>query len=113
MKIEDYSFGKIEINGKKFTEDVIIYPDRLESEWWRKKGHELNPRDISEILEYGPDVLVVGTGSSERMKVPENIEKLLKEHDIELVKEKTSKAIESYNELRGKRKVVAALHLTC
>ncbi|MFB6088347.1 MAG: Mth938-like domain-containing protein [Candidatus Aenigmatarchaeota archaeon] len=113
MKIEDYSFGKIEINGRKFTEDVIIFPDRVESEWWRKNGHELNPRDIGEILEYGPDVLVVGTGTSGRMKVLNDVESLLKEHGIDLIKEKTDKAVESYNELRGKKKVVAALHLTC
>lgn len=113
MKIEDYSFGEIEINGKKFTEDVIIFPGRVESEWWRKKGHELNPRDIDDILDFGPDVLVVGKGSSGKMDVSENVKDLLDEDDIELISEKTDGAVETYNDLRGEKTVVAALHLTC
>ncbi len=36
MKISDYSFGNITINGETYTKDVIIYPDRIFSLWWRK-----------------------------------------------------------------------------
>jgi hypothetical protein len=33
MTIESYSFGKITIDGELFTSDVILYPDRIDSNW--------------------------------------------------------------------------------
>ena len=46
--IDSYHFGQIMINGEKYSSDVIIFPDRVQGEWWRKKGHELGLEDISE-----------------------------------------------------------------
>jgi hypothetical protein len=56
----------------------------------------------------------VGCGASGLMKVPENIDKLLQEHGIELFTANTNMAVEKFNELAGKgENVAAALHLTC
>jgi hypothetical protein len=49
-EIEKYSFGKMVINGKTYTQDLIIYPDSIEDSWWRKKGHSLVPEDIPRVL---------------------------------------------------------------
>lgn len=47
-----YSFGSITINDNKFTKDLIIYPDKINSNWRRKTGHLLTEADIVEILDY-------------------------------------------------------------
>jgi hypothetical protein len=39
--IESYKFGEIIITGKKYDSDLIIYPDHIDSSWWRKEGHLL------------------------------------------------------------------------
>ena len=41
MRIDRYAFGNIVIDGKAYTKDVIIFPDRVYSPWWRKDGHFL------------------------------------------------------------------------
>lgn len=112
--IDSYDFGKIVIKGKKYVEDVIIYPGRVDDGWWRRSGHELCLDDINAALDERPDVLVVGTGYFDAMKVLEEVEDYLRSKGIGLIVQKTSKACETYNSLLGeKRKVIAALHLTC
>jgi len=111
--IDHYNFGEIIIDGKTYTSDVIIYPNRVDSTWWRKEGHKLQTEDITEIVNEKPEVLVVGTGRFGMMRVMPEVENLLKSLGIQLVAEKTETACREYNRLKGSRKVVAALHLTC
>lgn len=112
MKIENYSFGKISISGRRFTSDVIIFPERVVSPWWRGEGHFLQLGDIEDILEYKPEVLVIGTGYYGQMKVAEEVEERLKELDIEYYIVDSRKGVELYNSIEKERKV-GAFHLTC
>ena len=59
--IDSYSFGNITINNQKFTRDLIIYPDHINSNWRRKTGHLLTEDDITEVLDYKPEVLLQDT----------------------------------------------------
>jgi hypothetical protein len=111
--IDSYKFGKIVIDGKAYTNDVIIFPDHVKGNWWRKSGHNLVPEDLSEVLDYGPDTLIVGTGASGVMKVPESTRKVVQDRGISIIIEKTDGAVEEYNRRREKETAVAALHLTC
>lgn len=114
MKIESCSFGKIRIDGKDYTRDVVIYPDRVDHTWWRKEGHRLQREDIEKILKAGPQTLVVGTGQDDRMKIDKEVESLLKESGIELRSATTPEACKIHNNLlKEKRAVITALHLTC
>lgn len=113
MTIESYQFGNITIGGKTYTSDVIIYPDRVDSSWWRKQGHRLSIEDLKGIMEAEPEVLVVGMGSPGLMQVPPETRDYIEARGIELVVEPTDKAWKTYNRLKDSRKVVAALHLTC
>jgi len=112
-RIDSYRFGSIVIDGKQYTSDVIIYPDRVEGKWWREAGHSLVLADIPEILRNPPDVLVIGQGSVGRMDVMPKTRHQLQEAGIEVIAEMTGQACETYNHLREKRRVAAALHLTC
>ena len=62
--IESYDFGLIVIKGRRYTSDVIVFPERVIEGWWRKEGHRIYVEDLKEILdrEPRPEVLVVGTG---------------------------------------------------
>lgn len=111
--IESYEFGCIVIKGKRYTTDVIIYPDYVEDNWWREEGHSLSPVDLWAVVQAKPEVLVVGTGYSGLMRVPPETEKYLREQGIRLIAGRTTEAVRIYNQFCQSAKVVAALHLTC
>ncbi|MBI5026879.1 MAG: Mth938-like domain-containing protein [Nitrospirae bacterium] len=113
MKIEHYSFGRIVIEGREYTSDVIIYPNRVDPSWWRKQGHFLQVVDLTDVMDAKPSVLIIGTGYHGVMEVPKETLEFLKSKGIEVHTEKTAKAVELYNELSQKRPTIAALHLTC
>ena len=113
MKIDSYSFGRIVINGKTYTSDVIIYPGRVDALWRRKEGHLLQLADLAEALQAKPDMLVIGTGYAGVMRVPQETVDRIARQGIEVKVERTSKAVEMLNDLQGAKTVIAALHLTC
>ena len=113
MEIQDYKFGKIIIDGRTYTSDLIIAPRRIHDSWWRKQGHSLCLDDLTEVLNSDPTVLIVGTGSSGAMKVPGETLKALESKGIKVHVAQTREAITLYQELQNKEGVFAALHLTC
>ena len=112
-RIQSYRFGRIQIDGQSFSGDVILLPDRVVSNWWRKEGHMLYPEDLDAVFEAAPQVLVVGQGSPSRMRVNPETERALQAAGIELVALPTQKACQVYNERCQQQTVAAALHLTC
>jgi len=113
MKIEHYSFGKITIEGKTYTSDVIIYPGKVNASWWRKHGHNLEIADLFDVLAAQPEVLVVGTGAMGLMKVPKETISHLQSKGIEVHFARTGEAVELFNKLQKDKIVIAAFHLTC
>ena len=113
MRIDSYQFGRIVVNGREYTNDVIVFPDHVESDWWRKSGHELRVEDLSSVLDFRPRTLIVGTGHYGSMKVLPETTSRLSEIDCELVEKKTKEACEVYNRRREEDGIVACLHLTC
>lgn len=111
--IESYSFGKILVDGKTYTSDLIILPGGVRPGWWRKEGHRLDKDDLQEVLEARPSVLVIGTGNMGLMKVPPETLEHLAAHGIRAVVERTAAACQRYNELAQTEQAAAALHLTC
>ncbi|MEW6584928.1 MAG: MTH938/NDUFAF3 family protein [Nitrospirota bacterium] len=113
MKIEHYSFGRIVVGGKAYTGDMIIYPDKVDSAWWRKEGHRLQIDDLADVIKARPEVLVIGAGYSGVMAVPEETISHLESLGIVVHVERTTRAVELFNELQKTKKAIAALHLTC
>jgi len=112
--IESYSFGKVIVDGKTYTQDIIIYPSgRIEGSWWRKGGHSVCLEDIKEIFNEKPEVLVIGKGNPGMMSVLPPVKKALLEYGITLIEEPTENAVKTHNELYLKKRVCTALHLTC
>lgn len=114
MKITDYSFGKIDIDGRAYTSDVIIYPQRVDSSWWRNEGHRLQIKDLHDVVEAKPEVVVIGTGYFGRMDVPDQTRTFLESHGIQVHSARTSEAVKLFNKLQqDAATIVATLHLTC
>ena len=113
MIIDSYSFGKIVIDGVKYTSDVIIYPNRVDSSWWRKQSHYVNLEDIPQILKKNPDIIIFGTGSYGLMKIDEQVKDELTRRNIKMIIENTGQAVQTYNNLSKDQNIIAALHLTC
>jgi hypothetical protein len=112
--IESFSFGFIVINGTKYTSDLIIYPDGVvEDSWRRKSGHRLSTDDIDGLIKSEPEVIVAGTGVSGLMKPEKLLVKLLNQKRIKFISQPNQEAIEVYNNLLSKNRVGACFHLTC
>lgn len=108
--IDNYEFGKIVINGKTYTNDLIIFPDKIKANWWRKQGHLLQVEDLDEVFEEKPKLLIIGTGASGAMSVDDKTKERLKQKNIKYEILPTREACNLFNE---KRNAIAALHLTC
>ena len=112
--ITDFSFGKIVVNGKAYSDDIKIVRGQVIPEWWRKSGHRVDVEDIADILESGPDIVIIGKGSPGLMKTSTHLRESLEANNIVLIEKKTSKAIEVFNKLfQESRKVAAGFHITC
>jgi len=111
--IDSYQFGLIVISGKKYTSDVIIFPDRVSHNWWRRSGHQLCLEDITEVVTESPEVLVVGSGASGLMTVLPEVQQAVEAQGIKLIVETTDKACHTYNHICHSQRAIAVLHLTC
>lgn len=111
--IEHYEFGKIVIEGKTYTSDLIIMPDRIIENWWRKEGHNLVIDDIEPVIFGWPITLVIGTGYDGMLKVSKEVRKMLPLRGVKIIEFKTKEAVEAYNEIYKFEKTAAAIHLTC
>lgn len=112
VRIDSYRFGEIVIDGKRYTEDVLILPAKVLS-WWRKTGHAVVVEDLKEALAAQPEIIVLGTGAYGVVRVAPEVEKFLATKGIKLIAAPTSEACQKYNEFAGKYRVVAGMHLTC
>jgi hypothetical protein len=111
--IDDYRFGRIVIDGRPYTSDVIVYSGRVEDSWWRKRGHALCLEDIAEVLQRKPEVLVIGTGSAGIMRVDRSVVEEIEKRGIEVVIDRTAPACRTFNRLLPRKDVAGAFHLTC
>lgn len=111
--IDSCDFGRVVIDGQSYTADVIITPEGVQSDWWRKDGHSLCPKDLEGSLGPEIEVVIIGCGAYGDLKVPEDTRQWLLAQGVELVALPTEAACERYNELAGSGKVIAGLHLTC
>ncbi len=113
LKIESYRFGEIVIQGNTYRRDLILFPNRVLPDWWRRAGHSLCLDDLQAVLDDPPAVLVIGQGASARMEVPDAVRGALKAHGLRVITQPTAQACQTYNELCEHEHVAAALHLTC
>jgi hypothetical protein len=111
-RIEDYSFGRIVVDGQEETADVIVLPDRIVPNWRRRDGHSLVLEDLADVLDELPERLVIGTGANGRLHPDPVTLELLRQRGIDVEALPTEDAVRRYGELNPAA-TAAALHLTC
>ncbi len=115
MRIQGYSFGRVTVDGREETRDVIVLPGRVVRDWWRRDGHGLVPGDLADVLDELdelPERLLLGTGAYGRLRPDPVTIELLRRRGVEVEAMPTAEAVARYAELDPER-TAAALHLTC
>ena len=111
-RLSGYSFGRIEVDGKEHTKDLVVLPQRVVAGWWRRDGHSLDIEDLRAVLDELPEHLILGTGASGRMRPDPGTIDELRNRGIQVEVLPTDRAVARYGELDPGR-AAAALHLTC
>ena len=115
IMIEGYAAGShMTVGGRRYTHDLKIVGNEINSDWWRREGHRLAAEDVDDILATSPEILVVGTGYAGGMRIAEALRQDLKKKHILLVAEPTAQAVQTFNRMRADgRNAAGAFHLTC
>lgn len=113
--IESSAFGSMTIDGRTYSSDLFIFPDgRVMDGWRRRRGHQLCVDDLLVLIGAAPDLIVVGTGTSGRMRPEALVPAVLEERGIDFIAEPTPRALAVYNRrVLTNLKVGACFHLTC
>jgi hypothetical protein len=111
-KVEGYRFGRIVVDGEEHIRDVIILPDRVLGNWWRKEGHALVQADLATVLDELPERLIVGTGASGQMRPDPGTLEALRRRGIDVEVARTDEAVRLFADA-DPATTAAALHLTC
>ena len=111
-RLEGYRFGRLVVDGEEQTQDLIVLPERVVTNWWRADGHRLVLDDLEDVREDLPEHLLAGTGAYGRMRPdPEAVEQLQRD-GVKVEAVPTADAVRRYGNLDPHR-TAAALHLTC
>jgi hypothetical protein len=111
-RLEDYSFGRLTVDGHEHTRDLIVLPDRVVPDWWRREGHSLAMEDLGEVLDELPPRLVLGVGAQSQLRPDPAVIAELERRGVTVECLATDAAVRRYGEL-DERRTAAALHLTC
>jgi hypothetical protein len=111
-RLESYSFGRLRVNGQAHARDLIVLPDRVVADWWRRERHSLAMQDLDGVLDELPARLVLGIGAHGQLRPDAGVIAELERRDVEVECLPTEAAVRGYGEL-DERRTPAALHLTC
>jgi hypothetical protein len=117
MKARLVRFGLLEINGRRYEDDVVI--DRGEvrkrrkgpSKAYRERyGH--TPLSADEEIPWAGRQLIVGTGAQGALPIMPEVEEEARRRGVQLVATPTQAACRLIEGL-ARREVCAVLHITC
>jgi uncharacterized protein len=110
--IRGFAGGAILIGAERFTGPVIVAVDRIVRDWTPPAVEQLALADLAPVLELGPEVILLGTGASQRFPAPAVTTGILRQGvGIEIMN--TAAACRTYNVLASEyRRVVAALFVS-
>ncbi len=114
MKVNSFSFGSIEIDGKTWEKDIVISKTSIEKR--QKKGSKSlkslyghTPLTLGENIPWDCNVLVIGTGMYGSMPVLDDVKEKADDLGVKLIIQKTPDAVNHLNE----KNTNFVFHLTC
>jgi hypothetical protein len=117
MKARLVKFGEIEVEGKRYTHDVVIEGGKVRK---RKKGPSKQfreefghtPLSAGEEIPWGGKRLIVGTGANGALPVTDEVLAEAKRRGIEVITAPTLEVCQLLEEVK-KGQAYAILHCTC
>ncbi len=107
--IQSYRPGEIRIQGELIYTNVIVSQDSLLTDWQPGQFHQLSLTDFRPVLDMEPEIILFGTGASQRFPDIALLTEILKA-GIAIEVMETGAACRTFNVLVGEyRKAVAAL----
>ena len=109
-----FNFGKIKYSGEIYTYDIWVNQDG-ECLPRRPVGdhHFLTKEELQGYLREDTTTIIFGTGDHGVAKLTDDANELINSKNLEAIIEPTPQAIKTYNSLKGKKKIIAIMHLTC
>lgn len=99
------------INRQRYEQAVIVSEQALSTDWFNGAWEALDAQSLAGILDFKPEVVLLGTGDKQRFIHPRQIQAFLTEN-IAVECMTTAAACRTFNILTSEgRKVVAALLL--
>jgi hypothetical protein len=115
MRVEEFSFGSIRIDGTTYEHDVVIDRGAIRKrkkkpskQFRRKFGH--TPLSIEEDIPWKCRTLIIGTGTG-ALPVMEEVKREAERRKIKLLVLPTLEAIEALKQ--DQKRTNAILHVTC
>ena len=117
-RVRRHGWGTIDVEGVGELRDAKLWPGGGRAWDWNETGTQhqpgLQPADLMELVEHGPDIVVLSRGRQRRLETSPAALALLEARDVAVVRDETGAAIEEYNRLATEgRRVAALLHTTC
>ena len=111
-------WGEVDVSGLGRLRDAKLWPGGGRTWDWNETGTHhrpgIQPADVAELLDHGPEVIVLSRGRQLRLQTCRETLALLEARGVEVVRDETGAAIETYNRLAADgRRVAALLHSTC
>ena len=103
-----YGDGYVTVSGVRYEESIVVRPDRVRP-WTARSFESLTETDFAALLQDGPEILILGTGPTQRFPHPRLTAPLARAR-IGLEVMSLQAACRTYNILVAEeRKVAAAL----
>ncbi|TVR29128.1 MAG: hypothetical protein EA404_15470 [Spirochaetaceae bacterium] len=117
MNARFVGFGTLEIDGQRFSEDVVvrggsIEPRRKEASRALKARYGHTPLSEHEPIPWQCATLIVGTGADGRLPITDTFRSIAAERGVKIVAVPTEKACQLLNSA-DLSTTNAILHLTC
>jgi hypothetical protein len=113
LKVDSYRHGRIVVGGTVYEQDIVIVGNRVQLCYQSyKRKQRLNRTYIERLLEFEPEILIIGLGAGCKLGLTKKAFALLEASGIEWHARPTKGAAKLYNELRREKQVVAVMHLS-
>jgi hypothetical protein len=118
-RIEDIKFGSIKIDGKNYSQVLIIGDKVIERESERLHqlfgtSHVIGEWEQAELLKGSPEIILIADGFQGALEVGPAVLANLKKSGAEILLLHSPIAVQKYNELiKQGKKVNALIHTTC
>jgi len=117
-EINGTEFGKITVDNRTFSIDIIIMPngDVMKrnikfADTYYGTHHMICKEELREIIEAKPQFFVIGLGQYNGCRLEESVKRVCEKNGIKLITETTPKAIKIFNDIPASK--AGLFHVTC